>query len=62
MTLFGRTEMSPAELLHRRAALAMLQAAAERDAVERNSRCGRVCDLADFEPRPAELVHERTAG
>jgi hypothetical protein len=51
--------MSPADLMLRRAALAILESAAERDAVERKSRCGRACDLADFESRRAELAQER---
>jgi hypothetical protein len=51
--------MSAAELLQRRAALAVLESIAERDAAERRRYCGRVCDIADFEPKLAELVQER---
>jgi hypothetical protein len=54
--MFGSMSMSASDLLQRRAALAVLESVAER---ERNSLCGRVCDIADFEPKLAELVHER---
>jgi len=58
VTLFGQmgTATELMQSMQRQAALAVLQAGAER---ERNSRCGRVCDIACFEPRLAELVHER---
>jgi hypothetical protein len=48
------------EFYLRRSVQALLQAGAEQDAVRRKSKCGRACDLADFEPKLAELVRERT--
>jgi hypothetical protein len=42
--------MTATDLLQRRAALAVLESAAERDAIERKAKCGRACDdLAGFE-------------
>jgi hypothetical protein len=52
----GQMSVSAADLVLRRAALALLEVAAER---ERNSRCGRVCDITDFEPKLAEPARER---
>jgi hypothetical protein len=48
--LLAQISGASAEQYERQQARLMLQAAAERDAVERNSRCGRVCDTADFGP------------
>jgi hypothetical protein len=59
VTLLGQISGTPAEQYQRHQARLMLQAAAERDAAERKARCGRACDLADFEPKLAELVRER---
>jgi hypothetical protein len=56
VTLLGQISGTPAEQYARYQARLLLQVAAER---ERNSRCGRACDIADFEPKLAELVHER---
>jgi hypothetical protein len=56
VTLLGQISGTPAEQYERYQLRLWLRAAAERD---RNNRCGRVCDIADFEPRLAELVHER---
>jgi hypothetical protein len=51
--------MSLAELLQRRAALAVLEAAAERDAVERRRHCGEVADFGGFEGALAERLREQ---
>jgi hypothetical protein len=50
--------MSAAELLQRRAALAVLESAAERDAVERRRHCGQVADFDGFEDALAERQRE----
>jgi hypothetical protein len=59
MTLFGSMSMTAAELLQRRAALAVLEAATERDMLARRHHCGRVCDAGDFELKLAELIREK---
>jgi hypothetical protein len=58
MTLFGQMSMSAADLMLRRAALAMLEAAAERDAAERRRHCGEVADYDGFEDALAERLRE----
>jgi hypothetical protein len=50
--------MSAADLLLRRAALAVLQAAAERDAAERRRHCGMAADLAGLEDALAARLLE----
>jgi len=60
VTFLGPMSLSAGELYRRHIARALLDFAAERDAVERKAKCGRACDLADFVPRLAELVQERT--
>jgi hypothetical protein len=50
--------LSATDLMWRRAALAMLQAAAERDAAERRRHCGEVADLTGFEDVLAERLQE----
>jgi hypothetical protein len=51
--------LSPADLYARRQVQILLEAAAERDAAERNSRCGRACDdLAGFEDALTERLRE----
>jgi hypothetical protein len=47
MTLFGSMSMSAADLMQRRAALAVLESSAERDRAALRSKCGRLCDDTD---------------
>jgi hypothetical protein len=48
--MFRQLSMTATDLLHRRAALAVLESAAERDAIARKAKCGRACDdLAGYE-------------
>jgi len=58
VTFLGLMSMSAAELLQRRAALAVLESAAERDAVERRRHCGQVADFDGFEDALAERQRE----
>jgi hypothetical protein len=46
------------DLMLRRAALAMLQAAAERDAIARRRHCGEVATFDGFEDALAERLRE----
>ena len=53
MTFLGQMSLSATDLMWRRAALAMLQAAAER-----RRHCGEVADLTGFEDVLAERLQE----
>jgi hypothetical protein len=50
--------MSATELMYRRAALAILESAAARDAAERRRHCGEVADFDGFEDTLAERLRE----
>jgi hypothetical protein len=57
--MFRQLSMTTAELLHRRAALVILESSAERDRAALRSKCGRLCDDTDgFEDALAERLLE----
>ena len=61
MTFLGPMFLPPGEQYRRHIARALLDFAAERDAVERKAKCGRACDdLAGFEGVFADRLQERT--
>ena len=58
MTFLGLMSMTAADLLQRRAALAILEAAAAQDAAERRRHCGEVATFDGFEDALAERLRE----
>jgi hypothetical protein len=57
--MFRQLSLSATDLMLRRAASAILESTAERDAIERKAKCGRACDdLAGFEDVLGEWLLE----
>jgi hypothetical protein len=56
--LFGSISLSAADLMLRRAALAVLESVAERDAIERRRHCGEVASFEGLEDALAARLRE----
>jgi hypothetical protein len=56
--MLRQLSMSAADLMWRRAALAVLESVAERDAIERRRHCGMAADLEGLEDALAARLRE----